>query len=416
MLKTKSKHLITIFLPCNTSLVTKILTTKVNEYSFLITNLLKVIEFLHKKEIDKFDALVGDNACHVCALKICTSFSSCLTSFLCNYSKIESVKKEIDYLIIRNEIPIRGSLDDFLVKHNLNIELSEDELFMLGCYFLTIVKKELPSKMDRPLCINKNTAPLALKNLDRNVSGQFLRNLVDRLRKYIASSSVDYMGQQASLISCKEIASKMVSADYTILHNNLKCMSIFWSTLIVMERALQLGLPIILIADQKASDYDYQIVNKASFLLKLTDNNYYSLVNPKTENINQLGIVIKGTTCRPLLELSSKKDWIEELISYQPIELFLAYSATHRQFPDSTKDQLITSFFDPKFEEYRQKSIKWGCCLDNPSLFFISHVYCQKIGNISDLLNPAEVFGNNHRKLLLRGMGRKEQKNKCLQC
>lgn len=377
-------HLLTVFLPYNTSSITKTLKMRVNEYFFLITNLLNAIQLLQERSLHHFDALVGDNGCHIRALKISASFYSCLGSFSKKLSKIEQFKKIIEQLLLGNEIQKQGSLDEFLTQHQLIIRLTEDELYLFGCYFLTITKKELHSKAEKPLVLNNTTTPLALKNLGKNISGQFSRNLVNHLRKRIAASSVEYMRQEAHFVSCKEIASMMISPKQTIFHNNQECISIFWSTLILKERALSLGLPIILIAEQKASDCDHKTINNASILLKPTAQGYY-MVDYKNEDLNQVGIVIKGITCRPLSELPSRKKWIQELLNYQPMDLFLAYSAKHCQLPDPSKDYLITRFANPKMEDYYQKSINWGCCLDNPSLFFITHVYSQKIGNIQDL-------------------------------
>jgi hypothetical protein len=394
MVKINLKFPLTVLLPYDTSLDTRNVRIKINEYAFLISSLLKAIELLQKGEFSHFDPLVGDNACHIRALKICTSFSHTSSIFVSKLPKIEHIKKILDLVIERNEIPLDGSLDQFLRKNNLNMELSSDELFILGCYFLTVVKRVLPPKKDKPLLLNETTMPLVLKNFGK-ISGQFTRNFVNNLRKYMASLSVNYIQQEVQFIS--DIASEMVSSKFTISHNHLKCISIFWSSFIVMERALRQGIPIFLIADQKATDYDYHSINRASILLNPNGSSYH-MANPKTENPNQLGIVIKGTTYNSVFKLKTKKEWVKNLISYQPADLFLAYSAGHRQFPDPTKDHLITETFNPTFEEYRQKSMEWGCCLDNPSLFFVTHVYCEKLGNISNLLSPEEISPYDHHK------------------
>lgn len=409
MVKINSKHPLTVFLPCASSLVTKVLRTKINEYIFLVSNLLKAIELLQKGEFSRFDALVGDNACHIRALKICTLLNDCLTSFALNLPRIEHVKSKLDHLISQNDISDFGALDDFLEKFDLIIELSHDELFILGCYFLTVVKEVLPQEASNPLLQKETTISSKLKDLGTVITNRFSDNFVNHMRKFMASSSVRYMQQEAQFVSCKEVASEMVSPNLTFLHKNLDCISIFWSTLIVMERALNLGIPIIIDAAQKASDYGSRTISKASILLK-SNGNSYTIVDPKNENLDQVGIIIRGITYQSIFELDSKKEWIKKLISFQPIDLFLAYSAMHRQFPDPAQDHLITQFSNPKFEEYQQKSLEWGCCLDNPSLFFISHVYCQKIGNVPNLLDPSEIFGDTHRKRFVMHTGERKTK------
>jgi hypothetical protein len=92
--------------------------------------------------------------------------------------------------------------------------------------------------------------------------------------------------------------------------------------------------------------------------------------------------VIEGSTCRKFAEQSDRETWIKELLQYQPSDLFLANAATHRQYPDASKDYLITEEKDPMFLAYCEKSLRIGCSFENPSLFCVYHVYCQKIGNI----------------------------------
>ena len=146
---------------------------------------------------------------------------------------------------------------------------------------------------------------------------------------------------------------------------------------------------------------NYKIINTVAIVFS-SDGEQYYITDPEGEDLNQLGIVIEGSTCRNFAELSDRETWVQELLQHQPPDLFLASGAMHRQYPDASKDHLITEEKDPTFLAYCEKSLRLGCCLENPSLFSVFHVYCQKVGNLLEIKD--QDLRVQHARNKIRGM------------
>ncbi|EDV29920.1 uncharacterized protein TRIADDRAFT_52827 [Trichoplax adhaerens] len=106
-------------------------------------------------------------------------------------------------------------------------------------------------------------------------------------------------------------------------------------------------------------------------------------------------IVLIGSTARDFNNLPSVHDWKKELIASGPIDIFLACAATHKQYPNEMAGEEIykDQIQNKEFQFYRKKAFEWGCCLQNASRFFWSHVYCDSIENIS--LSSFETADNS---------------------
>lgn len=63
------------------------------------------------------------------------------------------------------------------------------------------------------------------------------------------------------------------------------------------------------------------------------------------------------------------------MISALNLGVILAGAADHRQYPDPKEDQRIEELGDEEFEGYRKMARANGYALENPSTFFIQHVY-----------------------------------------
>lgn len=98
-------------------------------------------------------------------------------------------------------------------------------------------------------------------------------------------------------------------------------------------------------------------------------------------------IVLLGSTCRDFKNLPPANDWIDGIIEAGPISLMLAYAASHRQYPNESclKEFSEKSSHDKEFEFYKKKAFEWGCCLENPSNFFLAHAYCDNIENLLEV-------------------------------
>ena len=63
------------------------------------------------------------------------------------------------------------------------------------------------------------------------------------------------------------------------------------------------------------------------------------------------------------------------MISELNLGVIFAGAADHRQYPDPEEDLRIEQLGDEEFEGYRKMARANGYSLENPSTFFIQHVY-----------------------------------------
>ena len=73
------------------------------------------------------------------------------------------------------------------------------------------------------------------------------------------------------------------------------------------------------------------------------------------------------------------------------MRVILAGAADHRQYPDSEEDRRIEVLGDEEFESYRTLARSSGYALENPSIFFIQHVYPSVVGNLPQVVQKARL-------------------------
>lgn len=62
-------------------------------------------------------------------------------------------------------------------------------------------------------------------------------------------------------------------------------------------------------------------------------------------------------------------------ISSKIVDAILAGAADHRQYPNPEEDKRIKELNDQEFNNYQKIAARDGFSLENPSAFFIQHVY-----------------------------------------
>lgn len=169
----------------------------------------------------------------------------------------------------------------------------------------------------------------------------------------------------------------MLSESYTIRYLGLECIPYYYTTQVLVQHLRNLRIPIILLAEQRAIDKNYQTIRKTMLYFEATAEGY-----KKTDYIpshsDKPTIIVCGTSNAKLSELSNQEMWVQELQDYSIIDLILAHAASHRQYPDESKETILFNVQDQSYQYYKTKADLWGCSTKNPSRFFITHIYCEK--------------------------------------
>jgi hypothetical protein len=100
------------------------------------------------------------------------------------------------------------------------------------------------------------------------------------------------------------------------------------------------------------------------------------MTEPNAVDLEQSACIIQGAVCveNPADPLFKKK-WKENILNKNIHDIILGGAADHRQYPGLDKDISIP---DAEYLDYKNRAGKEGFSIENPSTFFINHVYAAK--------------------------------------
>jgi len=373
------------------------LQTALKEYQLLVNVAQEVSKVLENGNLKRFDALVGENACEVRAAKIALTVSNLFTNIKKLNVRIEQVQKQITELLSPKKIASLmkngDSLKDVIEKENLEISLTEEEAFAIQSFILSEMRVNTKEEDSMPsLCKNAVADPKQLKQYGSSVSSNFTDSLVRVGRKSLATASVQFIREKASTLKDQSLV-KMASEDFTIAHNSWPCTPMFWTYKTILKVLEKEQIPIIMHAKfLDKIDEGYKLVDEEYLLFQYnSDSNQYEEKILQQSDLSKAAFMVQGAVC-PDKEgkLISKEKWKAVIKNTSIDDVILAGAADHRQYPDEKQDLLVEKLNDVEFETYKQVARKEGFSLENPSLFFIQHVYPTQIGNITQLAKSSE--------------------------
>lgn len=353
----------------------------IKEYDFLLTSTELAMQAVEKGHLSCFDPLVGENACQIRALKNCLIFSQFPINSHDLLTKIHIIKQKIknlslDHAQVRDE---KKTLKFLLTSENLEINLTYSEIYLIKSFLLTLVKTIKPPKADFPFIKNEYTDFKKLKDISP-ISTIFAESLIKKLRESLSAFSVSFIRELS--INCASnhfISSHLACVQYKRLH----CLPCYWVTKALLVKCIESAIPLVLVVRQMATDQNYAIGGETT--LFFSGGKY---VDEAHLNPHAASLILLVNACRPNREFPQIGIWKDELQQKNPIDLILAYAASHRQYPGDN-DHGIHQINDPEFSFYKKKAMEWGCSILNPSLFFLSHALCDRIENVSKYFSPA---------------------------
>jgi len=371
------------------------------EYRMLLRTLLESIRFFETRDLHKFDALVGENACQIRALWIALIASKNLINTSRLIEEVTRIKNEIDSLlndkIISKLMNSKISLLDLLCSKNLLIAINLEESIILKCFLLTETKILISEiNLSYPYSTKEKYDPKKLKKFG-DISSSFAGKLVSRMRKLLAIASVQFVRENISKIQNEHLI-KMLSDEYAVKHNDyLLCTPMFWTYKSVLITAKREQIPIII----HTKFLDANLANK------IIDEDwiFFEPVAETNTSINQqfvaksvLGndykkeaVVIEGISLVEKNKSFSKSQWRKNFLNYSIDSIILSGAAEHRQYPNQEKDLEIQSLQDHEYETYKSFAESEGFSLNNPTNFFILHVYPSKLDNFISCLKDTHL-------------------------
>ncbi len=346
------------------------LKTSLTEYRLLIKAAKLALNAFQCGDLEKFDALLRENACQIRAVKVAMLYPKCLESI---QPKLEKAEQKIEALFeSMDSLMKKGiSLKSLLEEEDFDVSLTSSELFLIESYLLCVAKDVLPAKPSAPLQRNEETNEKKLNEIEKTVSGGFVKNLVEKARLLSSAASVDFVREQAQFLEDSKLQ-KMCSEEFTVKFKKMPCVPMFWTYKTLLTSAQKKGVPLLITAKVKENDWE-------SVFFKPGSSGQYEESVLSSEDLSKPAIVVEGAICAD--PLPSKEQW-KAAIAAQNIGVILAGAADHRQYPDSKEDRIVEILNDQEFEEYKKMAKSKGYALENPSLFFIQHVYASTVKNI----------------------------------
>lgn len=366
--------------------------TCLEEYQALNRAFLEANQALEKGELEKFDSLVGENACQIRAIVIAITFSKSLVDIRSLKDRILKVLSKVEALLATKTInSLMQSEDSFksvLEKEELDIPLTHEEIYILQSFILSELKTVASSEKEMISLHRIEIADYKKLRQFGEVSNSFAKRLLNKLRKQLAAASIQFIRETASAFQDPSLM-KMVSQDFIIKHNTLLCIPMFWTYKIVLLAAQKEQVPLIIhVKFLKEGPQGYIVINEDQLFFKFAPNGSYVATKPNESDLDKAGWVIQGVVIAdkagPLL---TKERWRSSMARRPITDIILACAADHRQYPDLTKDALFETLKDCEYENYKTLAKKEGYSIENPTTFFIQHVYAVRVGNMFDNLS-----------------------------
>ncbi len=363
------------------------------------------IGLLEKRKLKKIvDPIVGENLCQARALQVALLVEKCIQSFGQIKDEIDFVFNEVKELLKNSKKSSSQNFDE-LFKSKIDIKLSEVELLFIQFYLLTVVKKK---EINIPTHKTKTLTNVAVLNysvsdfeklrevpktygVNCELSKRFLECLRSKLQKNISESSSQLMIKLAG----EGKISRILPVKRT--EKGLFCTPFYGTTLVFLNTALHYKIPIVLWVQQKDGK-DLNIVRNICVSHQSKKNgDQYKPKAPHYRDANTLAIVVKGIAVRNWEFNSIAEITYHELAEYPVKDIVLANASKHRQLPKNTlKNDPLPVDTDQDLQFHSQLAEQWKCSDKDPSLFFVNHVYCERLGNIKPIRFDVDSFLEEH--------------------
>lgn len=364
------------------------------EYQFLLLAALSAIENLQEKNLEKFDGLVGENACQIRAIRIALIASNNLDDLDHLYKKIAIVLGKVEKLLFDsiNSLMKDGcSLKEAFEVNELDVQLTAEQSFVIKSYLLAEMREcDSDPEFIPSLFKMEKSVPSKMQQLFPHISYTFLSRLANKLKKLLAASSVHFVRKTAFNLQDKNLVN-MVSQDFSLEHNGWPCLPMFWSYKTLLSLAQNESMPLILhVKFLSEEGHGYRVVDEEFLFFKpCQKTGAYLETDPTERDLNSAACVIQGISyLKERRRLPCKVSWKEAITSHSIIDIILAGAADHRQYPDANVKIAVQ---DDEFDSYKVMAEKNGFSLNNPTTFFIQHVYAsivaQKMSSCSDANN-----------------------------
>ncbi len=365
-----------------------------------------------KQDLTAYDALVGENACHIRAAYI-TKLTTRINNDLIFKKHLHAFTSKLELLIFQlhqtaiNKDDSTNSIKMFLDKHNLSFPLSSDYFsqikYILDAHLLTLTKESISTT---ELTLNERTNYHRLKEF--GLAKNKAKAMVSDAQKTLSKASCDYIQEEAIHLNNQALTYLLrIRQDA----HRRSFLPQFIVAKVIFQRALQQRQNLLIKITRTLRGESFEQIN----LYFKTNSNQTDFIPCNTPSGTQSCFVASGIVNYETTP-ESKKDYISRLTSASIIDILYANFAMHPQYAGELKDlplpfnetiefiqqeidilntlqseqqeiaelNLLIAQIRNEALDYEQKklfAINEGCSLDNPSLLFFNHMFADSIQN-----------------------------------
>lgn len=356
--------------------------------------------FYKKKKLSSFDPHVGDTACQIRACHLLNIFFKKNATY-----HLEKRIDEIEILEIKlNEwdssyqLNDSISLYDYISLIGCNINLNDDEFFLLLSFFLTRFKNH---DYNGSTFIDYNQIA-EIGNFSRKTSKKLARYYQIKLSQISCNLVIDWC-HDVMPINYNNFLIKMLRHD----DDDRTVLPCYFYNAIIYNYIKKKEYLTLVIVRHKYKDNTNQLMllfNAEKYLETITDP-----VNVNPNLMNKPCIIIEGI-CNSI-HVESEQAYTKRfnLIGFE--DIFLANMASHPQYSgkklspysvspfsqfNDVHEEFIIQIQD-ELNEKRKIAKTIGCSRDDSSLFLISHIYCNILGNHLKIQNDVSLTPASYR-------------------
>ncbi len=367
---------------------------------------INALELFMAGTLASFDAQVGENLCQIRAYKILNLakkwlHSSALRSqFSQEIELFRNYKAQLEHIIFDWENEIKHSktynknldgsenINEFFARHQLLLPLSNDFIFIIACCFLTHFN------------IRENKIPVAINleyiSREFHISKYKSKRLTHKYQQLICTLGCNFIIKIAHDLPKEHGFTDVLPALYQISDEDRAVLPCYIVSEVIFHHSMKEQLPILFIVHQ-LTDQNRQEETVIYFLLMSTENQSTLLLVPGQQYLPQHCMVVSGEVCYSQnAPNESPKEYIDRALLETPLKLILANTASHPQYSGkrlesfrgnpfqliNPEDHLeIKKLHENKLLFMQQFALHSGCSKQNPSLFFLRHIYASTVGD-----------------------------------
>ncbi len=366
------------------------------------------------------DALVGENACHIRAFalnQIALLDDSFIQVVLRLIGEINLIINSVNSIYISKD-DTNDSVRNFLYKNNIifiiPVKYLNNIKFITDSYLLTLTKEQLPST-GLTLCERTSYNPVRNWGLSYNRAQYLIHNT----QKSLSFLSCLHVIKEARLLKNKSLTLLLqIKKD---AHQRCFIPQFFTAKVLFLRALKQDRILLIKISRYLNNTFLDNLVLSFKPNAYKTDFELYSDLRKDNPCIMIEGVI----NYKDIPE--SYETYKTRLLSHSILEIILANFASHPQYSGELKylpppfDEVMEAvknkgkakndidcnlmnrirYEKNNFAKYKDFAVEKGCCLENPALLFINHMYCEQTtkyvnGTVDDRIHnsPPKLTGS----------------------